>query len=67
LSVARANQGIAKVRKVLGVAKDKRGVDSNAAAATIAREFKKRPEELKAFSTGTIRRNRCYFRRSQNT
>jgi hypothetical protein len=33
---ARANQGIAKIRKVLGVAKDKRGVDQNAVVATIA-------------------------------
>jgi hypothetical protein len=52
LWAARTNQGIAKIRKTLGVAKDKRGVDTKAVVATIAREFKNKPGELKAFIEG---------------
>lgn len=53
LWIARANQGISKVRKILGVQKARRGVDTNAVVATLARQFKNNPVELKAFLDGT--------------
>lgn len=51
---ARANQGIAKVRKLTSGSKNRRtGVDTMAEAIAIAREFKGNPTELKAYLDGS--------------
>lgn len=53
LWAARANQGIAKARKLTFASRNRRtGVDQKAEAVTIAREFKGRTEELKSILGG---------------
>jgi hypothetical protein len=53
LWAARANQGIAKVRKLTFPSRNRRtGVDQLAEAIAIAREFKGNPEELKSILGG---------------
>jgi hypothetical protein len=50
---ARANQGIAKARKLTYASRNRRtGVDTMAEAVAIAREFKGNPEELKSILGG---------------
>ena len=53
LWAARANQGIAQVRKLTYSSRNRRtGVDGLAEAITIAREFRGKPEELKSILGG---------------